>query len=275
MCGNPSLTVGALIGYTALHFYVAHPRAGVAEGRDEVLARAIEVVKGPQAGPVPAITAVVNAASYAAGAVAPGEMVTIFGTNLGPPQLVQTGHDGSGYLGTCAGETRVFFDDIQAPLVYASSTQVSAIVPYQVAESTKLRVEYQLRTSGIQTVPVAAAAPGIFGVVVNQNGSINAASLPASRGEVVALFATGPGRTFPAGVTGKLPAAGKWGVPTGKVAVTFGEVPGEVQFQGEIASGVLQVNVKIPSTAPVGNALPLALTVGGVASAPGPAIAVK
>src|SRR5450759_5421532 len=26
VCGNPSLTVGALIGYTALHFYVAHPR---------------------------------------------------------------------------------------------------------------------------------------------------------------------------------------------------------------------------------------------------------
>jgi uncharacterized protein (TIGR03437 family) len=81
--------------------------------------------------------------------------------------------------------------------------------------------------------------------------------------------------TSPSGVTGKLPAAGKWGVPTGKLAVTFGEVAGEVQWVGEIASGVLQVNVKIPSAAPVGNAVPLVLTVGGVASAPGASIAVK
>jgi uncharacterized protein (TIGR03437 family) len=250
-------------------------RAGVAAGSDEVLARGVEVVKGPQAGPVPAITAVVNAASYAAGAVAPGEMVTIFGTNLGPAQLAQTSYDGSGYLGTYAGETRVFFDNIQAPLVYASSTQVSAIVPYQVAESSKLRVEYQLRTSATLTVPVVAAAPGIFGVVVNQNGHINAASEPAARGEIVTLFATGDGRSSPAGVTGKLPAAGKWGVPSGKVAVAIGGVAGEVQWAGEILSGVLQVNVKIPSAAPVGNAVQLALTVGGVASAPGASMAVK
>ena len=250
-------------------------RKAIAEGRDEVLARGIEVVKGPQAGPVPAITAIVNAASYVAGAVAPGEMVTIFGTNLGAAQLAQTSYDGSGYLGTYAGETRVFFDNMQAPLVYASGTQVSAIVPYQAAESTKLRVEYQLRTLETRTAPVVAAAPGIFGVVVNQNGRINAASEPAARGEIVTLFATGDGPTLPAGVTGKLPAAGKWGVPTGKAAVTFGGAAGEVQWAGEIASGVLQVNVKIPPAAPVGNAVPLALTIGGVASAPGASMAVK
>jgi uncharacterized protein (TIGR03437 family) len=254
-------------------------RKAIAEGRDEVLARGIEVVKGPQAGPVPEITAVVNAASYAVGAVAPGEMVTIFGRNLGPAQLAQTSYDGSGYLGTYAGETRVFFDDLQAPLVYASSTQVSAIVPYQVAESSKLRVEYQLRTSDTLTVPVVAAAPGIFGVVVNQNGSINTAPNtapnPAARGEIVTLFATGDGRTSPAGVTGKLPAAGKWGVPAGKVAVTIGGAAGEVQWAGEILSGVLQVNVKIPPAAPVGNTVPLALTIGGVASAPGASMAVR
>jgi uncharacterized protein (TIGR03437 family) len=136
-------------------------------------------------------------------------------------------------------------------------------------------VEYQLRTSATLTVPVVAAAPGIFGVVVNQNGHINAASEPAARGEIVTLFATGDGRTSPAGVTGKLPAAGKWGVPTGKAAVAIGGVAGEVQWAGEILSGVLQVNVKIPSAAPVGNAVQLALTVGGVASAPGASMAVK
>ena len=57
--------------------------------------------------------------------------------------------------------------------------------------------------------------------------------------------------------------------------MAIGGVAGEVQWAGEIASGVLQVNVKIPSAAPVGTAVPLALTVGAVASAPGAAMAVK
>ena len=69
-------------------------RAGVAAGVDEVLARGVAVVKGPQPGPTPAISAVVNAASFAGGAVAPGEIVTIYGTNLGPDQSAQAAYDG-------------------------------------------------------------------------------------------------------------------------------------------------------------------------------------
>ncbi|MCX6632177.1 MAG: S41 family peptidase [Candidatus Solibacter sp.] len=246
-------------------------RKGVAEGRDEVLARGVEVVKGPQPGPAPTLTAVVNAASYAEGPVAPGEIVTIFGTNLGPASVAQTAYDGSGFLGTWAGETRVFFDDIQAPLVYASNTQVSAIVPYQVTANTKIRVEYQLRSSDARTVQVTAAAPGVFTVagksqaaVVNQNGSFNSDANPAASGEIVTLFATGAGATSPAGVTGKLPPPGS--VPAGDVVVTFGGIRGELQFVGEIAAGVLQVNVKVPATAVSGSAVPLSLSVSGTAS---------
>jgi uncharacterized protein (TIGR03437 family) len=48
-----------------------------------------------------------------------------------------------------------------------------------------------------------------------------------------------------------------------------------LQWAGEIGSGVLQVNVKIPAAAPVGSAVPLGLTIGGVASAAGASMAVK
>jgi uncharacterized protein (TIGR03437 family) len=255
-------------------------RKGIAEGRDEVLAHGVEVVKGPQPGPIPVITAVVNAASFAGGPVAPGEIVTIFGTNLGPAQLARTAYDGSGFLGTWAGETRVFFDGIQAPLVYASNTQVSAIVPYQVAASTGIRVEYQLRSSDARTVQVTGAAPGVFTVaggsqatVVNQDGSFNSDANPAARGEIVTLFATGTGATSPAGVTGKLPPAGR--APAGGVAVAFGGVPGELQFAGEIAAGVLQVNVKVPQTAAAGATVPLSISVGASASPPRATVAIK
>src|SRR5262249_39820060 len=158
---------------------------------------------------------VVNAANFAPGPVAPGEIVTLFGQNLGPSQLAQTSYDASGFLGNYAGETRVFFDGVQAPLVYASNTQVSAIVPYHVSSSTKVRVEYQGRSSNDVSLSVAAAAPGIFAyggrtqaVAVNQNRSLNSEANPAARGEILTLFVTGEGPTTPGSVNGKLPAAG-------------------------------------------------------------------
>ncbi len=249
-------------------------RAGVAAGIDEVLARGVAVVKGPQLGPTPAISAVVNAASFAGGAVAPGEIVTIYGTNLGPDQSAQAAYDGSGYLGTYAGETRVFFDNIQAPLVYASASMVSAIVPYQVGASANVRVEYQLRSSAAVAVPVAASAPAIYtyggtsrAVVVNQDNTFNSDANPAARGDIVTLFATGEGQTSPAGVTGRMPRSGSWPAPVGAVSATFGGIAGAVQFVGEIYGGVLQINVTVPSGAPTGSAVPLRLVVGTAGSA--------
>jgi uncharacterized protein (TIGR03437 family) len=260
----------------------ARTRKGIAEGRDEVLSRGIEIVKGPPPGPAPSITAMVNAASFAEGAVAPGEIVTIFGTNLGSPQVAQATYDGSGFLGTYAGETRVFFDEIQAPLVYASATQVSAIVPYQVTSSTRVRVEYQLRSSTAVAITVLHSAPGIFteggkpqARAVNQNGTFNSEANPAARGEIVTVFATGYGQTTPPGVTGKLPPRGDWRVPAGKVAVTLGGITGEIQFLGEIAAGVLQVNVKVPPGAPAGSVVPVAISVDGTTSPARAAMALK
>ena len=243
-----SLPGGYTLGFTGMkvlkndgsqfHGVGIHPtipasrtRAGVAAGIDEVLARGVAVVKGPQPGPTPAISAVVNAASFAGGAVAPGEIVTIYGTNLGPDQSAQAAYDGSGYLGTYAGETRVFFDNIQAPLVYASASMVSAIVPYQVSASANVRVEYQLRSSAPVAVPVAASAPAIYtyggtsrAVVVNQDNTFNSDANPAARGDIVTLFATGEGQTSPAGVTGRMPRSGSWPAPVGAVSATFGGI---------------------------------------------------
>ena len=259
-------------------------RSGIAAGVDEILQRGLQIVKGPQAGTPPAITAagIVNGANFTGGAVAPGEIVGIFGTGLGPVQGVQGVYDEMGYLSRYLGEARVFFDGIQAPLTYVSSTQVNAIVPYGVQTNTVVRVEYQLRSSNSPTLPVAPSAPGIFalsgqtqGVIVNQNGTLNSASAPASRGETVTFFATGEGQTAPGGVDGKLPAAGKWPAPAGDLAVLFGAVPGHVQFKGEVFAGVLQMNVRVPANAPAGNSVALVLSVNGNASGGNVTIALK
>lgn len=99
-------------------------------------------------------------------------------------------------------------------------------------------------------------------VVVNQDGNLNSGANPAAPGEIVTLFATGAGRTFPSGVTGRLPSAGYWPAPDADVQVIFGDIAGEVQFQGVVSAGVLQINVKVPPAAPSGAAVPLVLRVG-------------
>jgi uncharacterized protein (TIGR03437 family) len=222
----------------------ARTRKGVAEGRDEVLARGIEIVKGAPAGPTPVIRSVTHGATFAEGPAAAGEIVAIFGENLGPAETARTTYDGSGFLGTYAGETRVFFDNVQAPLMYASATQVGAIVPYGMSRSARVRVEYQLRGSEPVTVEIAGAAPGLFGTAVNADGTFNAESNPAARGSVVTLFATGTGATTPPTMTGRLPRDTP--APAGTVTVTIGGRPAEVIFKGEIAAGVLQLNVRAP-----------------------------
>jgi uncharacterized protein (TIGR03437 family) len=253
-------------------------RSGVAAGLDEVLQRGIQVVQWSAPGPTPAITAqgIVNAASFAGGAVAPGEMVTLFGSDLSAAATAQGSYDVSGYLPLSVGDVKVFFDGVQAPLTYASATQVNAIVPYEVAGgATQVHVEVQGRSSNQVTVPVAAAAPGVFAGIWNQDGSLNSESNPAARGDVVTLYATGEGQTSPAGKDGLLPTAGKWPAPAGSVVVAFDGMPGTVLFQGETYAGVLQVNVTLPATVQPGTKVPVTLSVGGISSASSRTLAAK
>ena len=248
-------------------------RAGLAAGKDEVLQRGIEVLKWPTTGPASAIATdgVRSAATQLAGPIAPGERVTVTGTNLGPATAVDSAYDISGYLWRSAGDAKVFFDDIQAPLVRASATETVAIAPYKIAgPAAKVRVEFQGRASNEITVPVAAAAPGIFAVdgttrasATNQDGTANSQANAARRGEIVTLYATGEGLTAPALMDGQRPAVGKWPAPAAETAVTIDGMAAEVVFKGEIEPGLLQLNVRVPTGVTAGNAVPVVLTVGG------------
>ncbi|MGD0199693.1 MAG: hypothetical protein ABSD27_02970 [Bryobacteraceae bacterium] len=258
---------------------------------------------GALPGPTPAIAAegLVNAASFASGPVAPGEIVTLFGADLGPdcstarPDCTPDGvvhayYDSAGYLANVAGNTKVFFNGIQAPMIYSSKLQVSAIVPYDLWLSslvTTVRLEYEGRVSNEVQVPVIDSAPGIFkfpflfgqrgqGVIVNaEDNTLNSADNRAARESIVTFFATGEGQTWPLGVDGMLPRTGGWPEPLGEVVVTFGGVPGEVLFKGLTYAGVLQLNVRVPGDAPIGPDVPLILSVAGIFGPDDTTIALK
>src|SRR5260370_27060628 len=145
---------------------------------------------------------VANLASGASGAVAPGEMVVISGSGLGPGATFTIGFKSNGNIDTIAGNARVLFDGVPAPIISAQSAQIVAIVPYSVSGKTsvQMRVEYAGQTSAAVTIPVTDAAPGIFTAealgkgaprIQNSDGSLNSATKPASEGSYITFYVTG------------------------------------------------------------------------------------
>ena len=81
----------------------------------------------------PTIAAIVNAASYANGPIAAGEMVTLFGSVLGPARLVSFTVDSQGNIPSSLSGVQVLFDGAPMPLLYVSATQITAIAPLRLA----------------------------------------------------------------------------------------------------------------------------------------------
>ncbi len=90
---------------------------------------------------------VANGGSLKAGAVAPGEIISIFGFDLGPTTPVGLQLDGSGKVTAQLGGTQVLFDGVAAPLIYVSAGQVNTIVPYGVAGASTTRVQVMYQAS--------------------------------------------------------------------------------------------------------------------------------
>lgn len=140
---------------------------------------------------VPQISAATNAATFAAGPVAPGEMITLFGSNL-------TGG--------------VTFDGVAATILSVSSTQVNVTVPYTISGST---TTLQMGGASLQ-LPVIAASPGIFAAVASGPGIVTlygtgggtlTADSPARLNLVSSVTVNGePAQVLYAGVAPGLPA---------------------------------------------------------------------
>ena len=231
--------------------------------------------------------ALVNAASTLGGAVAPGEVVVLSGGGIGPDAMVRTSANADEAMPTLAGETRVLFDGIAAPLMYVSAGKTGAIVPYDLAgkETTQVQVEYRGVKSNTLAVPVAACAPGMYTVdpsgkgpaaVTNEDGTPNSAENPALKGSVVTLFATGEGQTDPPGVNGKI-ARSVFPKPVLPVALRIGELDAELLYFGAVPNapaGFLQINARIPVDVTAGEQS-VVLAVGNCSSQPEVTVSVQ
>lgn len=226
----------------------------------------------------------VNAASFAPAVISPGEIVTLFGSQLGPQALVAA--DGSKTFPTSLAGTRVLFNGIPAPLIYTQAAQVSAIVPWQLVGSATAAVVVQYQ--GASTTPVTAsiadsstalftASGGGFGqgAILNQDYSVNSPSNPAKAGAVVLLYGTGGGALQSPSVDGAL--ASDAVSLKASVSVLVGGQRGQVLYAGAapgLVNGVVQMNVQLPAGV-TGGAVPVLATVGQYISQSGVTVAIQ
>jgi uncharacterized protein (TIGR03437 family) len=231
------------------------------------------------------LPAVVNAASSASGPVSPGEIVSIYGTSIGPAAPAYATIT-AGTLSTSIGGVTVTFSGYPAPLTYASSTQINAIVPYALAGNKQpfVEVTFNGQKSNEPTLQLAAVAPGIFtangqgfgpGAILNWDLSANSQSNPATRGTPIVIYLTGEGLTTPAQATGTITPVNTSGtgtltpVPQLPVSVLIGGQPAAVDWYGEapdLVAGVLQVNATVPATA-AGGLNSVSVQIGSVVAA--------
>jgi uncharacterized protein (TIGR03437 family) len=217
-----------------------------------------------EAGP-PQITAVANAASFLGGTVAPGELVTVFGSNLGPTAPAGSIVDDTGHLATKLSHTKVFVDGMAAPLLYAGPNQVTAVVPFGIqASNIQVQVQNGSQFSANSPLTVAPAAPALFsrdgtggeiGAIANQDGKQNSYGDPAPVGSVIMLYATGAGQTNPPGNDGQITSTAPFGVPVLPVKVLIDNLPADVLYAGAapgLVQGMIQINVRVPAGAASG-----------------------
>lgn len=230
-----------------------------------------------------------NAASFQPGPVSPGELVTLFGSGIGPAALTGPQLAADGTVANLLAGTRVLFDGVASPLIYVSANQVSAVVPFGVAgkTSTSLQVEYKGVASNAVNLQVSPSGPAVFtgnnsgkGLVaaVNEDGSINGEANPAPRNSVIVFYATGGGQSDPAGIDGK-PATDVFPKLTLPVSATIGGKDAEVLYGGAapgFVAGVLQFNVRVPEDAvSVLGLAQIVVTLGSASSQSGLTVAVQ
>jgi uncharacterized protein (TIGR03437 family) len=225
--------------------------------------------------PVLAANGIIDAAGFSVSDLAPGSVVTIFGTGLAGAVLQASP---TSALPIALFDAGVTFNNVPAPLYYVSPTQINAQVPLELTPgAVMVQVRRNLATSASQVVNLMPAAPAILSV--NQQGtgdglifhaadsSLVTASAPAKAGETLVIYCTGLGVLSTPLKSGELPpnpAPETLSVPT----VTIGGANAHVSLSGAAPGyvGLYQVRVQVPADSQNGNTVAVRLAIGGSSS---------
>jgi uncharacterized protein (TIGR03437 family) len=137
------------------------------------------------------------------GRVAPGELISIYGLDLGPSTPVSATFDTAGFLPTTVAGLQVTINGSPAPLLFVSDTQINAVAPIELVNPVAASLRLTINGSPLPDfrLVVDTAIPKIFRhrdgstAAINQDGTANSSTNPAKIGSVVSLWVTGAGWT--------------------------------------------------------------------------------
>jgi len=213
---------------------------------------------------------VLNGASFRTGQpVTAGSWAAAFGTFANVTETVATVSP----IPKTLGGVSVTVNGVEAPVYFVSPTQINFLVPFSVTPGVR---NVEIKTAAATqttTVRIMSAAPGIFantigGAVLNQNGSLNTDSARASRGQVISIFATGPGALSATIADGAAAPSDPLARTVSTPDVFIAGVRATVQFSGMAPgfAGLWQVNAVVPEQAFITGRVPLQLYMDGVDS---------
>ena len=208
----------------------------------------------------PEVVAALHGASFLARVPVPGQIISIFGERLGPPEGAPAPVI-DGRFSTMFEGTQVMIGGTPAPLLFVREDQINVVVPFGVEPGTQ--VELAVVRHGITSAPfyliAMANSPGVFSLdgsgsgraaVLNQDGTLNSPENRAKPGSVVQIFGTGGGAfSFQPedGVT--VPTLPPFPLLEAPLEVHIHFSAAEVLYAGAapgLVPGVLQVNARIP-----------------------------
>ena len=210
---------------------------------------------------------IVNAATFTpfTAQVAPGEVVTLFGTNLASGT---TTVQGGTTFPTTLGGVQVLLNGTAIPMYSVTPTQVSVVIPFTAPQNGSL-LTFQVNNNGTLSneakVYSGATSPGLFtldrsgignGAILHANFDPVTPSSPAVAGETVLLFLSGLGTVnsnIAAGAPS--PTAEPFARVTNALDVYIGGSVAQGSYAGLAPgfAGLYQLNVKIPTGLAAGN----------------------
>ena len=222
---------------------------------------------------------VLNAATLSgnSGQVAPGELISLTGFEIGPDIGVAYQPNELGEAPRELAGVQVLFDGNPAPVLYAQSRQINAVAPVELNSEaqTTITISYNGTTVGSIAASVTAVGlPGIFrlqpgvstqAAAINQDGTLNGPSNPAARNSVVSVWGTGFGPLGPRCRTGGLNAPSPVNLAGGfSVRLRDNQAPPSTDVLGSanpalyaggaptLLCGVVQINLLVPAYAAPG-----------------------
>jgi uncharacterized protein (TIGR03437 family) len=188
--------------------------------------------------------------------IAPGELLVLTGSGLGPDQEVRTQLTAEGKIATTLAGTTVTFDGVPAPLLSVQSGRIVCIAPFAVGDSgfplPLMQVQSNMVLANAIRLGTVATAIGAL-AVVNPDGSGNSPDHPTPPNSIVTMYVTGLGQTTPPSVDGEVSVAGPRKFQVGPIHVNIDGSDAEVAYIGAApgqVSAITQIDFRVPALPP-------------------------